>query len=205
MALKMTGKPSAFGKKLLHIICPGSKPLDGCHCAKMVFGFWDAQLSPPIRTKLAGMSFNKDTYQEMFKLADQAYLANGGSAAPQPPVIGAVSNPSDDLTQNPQVAAASRGRGGRGAGRGGRGGRGRGGNNQSSAPPQNNAASATNANSNQKPHQRGPKHADLPAKATWACAQHWKKGRGAPYCSDPLICQWVNVVAPRTPSTSTST
>ena len=64
MALKMSGKPSAFGKQLLHIICPGSKPLDGCHCDKMVFGFWDAQLSPAIRTKLAGMSFNKNTYQE---------------------------------------------------------------------------------------------------------------------------------------------
>ena len=203
MALKMTGKPSAFGKKLLHIICPGSKPLEGCHCAKMVFGFWDAQLSPPIRTKLAGMSFNKDTYQNMFKLADQAYLANGGSAAPQIPVVGAVTSsvPTDD--SNPQVAAVSRGRGGRGAGRGGRGGRGRGQGRGNSSAPSNQTQSASTSNSNQKPHQKGAKHPDLPSSAAWACAQHWKKGRGAPYCSDPLICQWVNVVAPRNPSSST--
>ena len=31
MALKMTGKPSAFGKQLIHIVCPGSKPFDNCH------------------------------------------------------------------------------------------------------------------------------------------------------------------------------
>ena len=175
----------------------------------MVFGFWDAQLSPPIRTKLAGMSFNKDTYQEMFKLADQAYLANGGSAASNPPVIGAVSVPAsnpDDSSQAPQVSAVSGGRGGRGAGRGGRGGRGRGGGNRGGAAstPSQNSSSNTSNNQGQKPHQRGPKHADLPAKASWACAQHWKKGRQAPYCSDPLICQWVNVVAPRPVSTSSA-
>ena len=41
MALRIgSGRPSAFGKKLIHAICPGAKPFDGCHCAKMVYGFW---------------------------------------------------------------------------------------------------------------------------------------------------------------------
>ena len=199
MALKMTGKPSAFGKQLLHIICPGSKPMEGCHCDKMIFGFWDAQLNSAIRTKLAGLEFNKDTYQEMFKLADQAFLANGGSARPQPSVVAAVTSSSPAPTasdDNPQVAAVSRGgRGGRGGrGRGGRGGRGRGG----SAPPQNSSQSSPSSSSSSKPHQKGPQHPDLPSSASWACAQHWKKGRNAPYCSDPLVCKWVSVVAPRT-------
>ena len=39
IALKITDKPSAFGKKLIHIICPGSKPFASCHCARMVYGF----------------------------------------------------------------------------------------------------------------------------------------------------------------------
>ena len=164
-------------------------------------------MSPPIKTALAGETFNKDTYTAIFKLADQVWLANGGAA--QPAVVAAVAQAPSASTsataEDPsQVSAIGRGRG-RGNSRGGRGGRGRGNqyrggynnnnsSNQSSSPNQSSASS----DSSNKPHQRGQKHADLPSNAAWACAQHWKKGRGAPYCSDPLVCQWVNVIAPRT-------
>ena len=86
----------------------------------MIYGFWEAQLGAPIKTKLAGMKFNKDTYKEMFKLADEAWLANGGGP-PTPAVVAAVAAPNADPTTSdpaPQVAAI------RGAGRGNRGGRG---------------------------------------------------------------------------------
>ena len=208
IALRLTGTPSALGKKLIHLICPGSKPFDGCHCAKIVYGFWDSQLTVPIRTALAGQPFNKDTYQALFKLADQVFIANGGKAV-QPAVVAAVTSsnaqstptPSDD---NPQVAAvgrgAPRGRGGRG-----RGGRGRGNSNSYNQNNQNQGQNSSNQTStNNKPHQKGPKHPDLPSSAGWACAQHWKKGRGAPYCSDPLICKWVSIVAPRPPPNASS-
>ena len=200
IALRMTGTPSAFGKKLLHILCPGSKPFANCHCAKIVYGFWDAQLTPEIKSNLAGMSFNKDTYQAMFKKADQVYQANGGATS-RPAVVAAVSQPSpstpvvqDDAVQ-PQVAAVTRG-GARG--RGNRGGRGRGRGNGRGSYNGNQNGSNQNQSSSNKPHQKGPKHADLPSNASWACAQHWRKGRQAPYCSDPLVCQWVSIVAPRT-------
>ena len=205
IALKMTAKPSAFGKQLIHIICPGSKPMDGCHCAKMIYGFWEAQLSPAIKTKIAGQPFNKDTYTDLFKQADEAYLANGGGQ-PQPPVIGAVkSTPqtsSSSTSDTPQVSATNRG--GRGGGRGGRGNRGnrgggRGGNSQNqNLQNQNQSSSNTNnqgQNKNQKPHQRGQKASpDVPDNA---CSQHWKAGRNATYCSDPLVCSWVHIIAPR--------
>ena len=209
IALKIgSGSPSAFGKKLIHYICPGAKPFNNCHCARIVFGFWQAQLSPPIKSSFAGQVFNKDTYQNIFKLADQVWLANGGSIQ-TPAVVAAIAPPShsppppsSDNGQGqtvPQVAAFTRGGGrgrgsrgnrgnNRGSGRGGRGG-------------QSSSSSSTNTNqnqsNNQKSHQKGDKHPDLPAKADWACAQHWRKGRGAPYCSGPLVCQWVNIVAPR--------
>ena len=214
LALKLTGRPSALGKKLTHIICPGVKPFDGCHCARMVYGFWESNLTPPIKTKIAGKRFNKDTYQELFKLADEAWLANGGVDRP-PAVVAAVPPPSQAAAVEPAVqgdapqVAAVAPRGGRG-GRGGRGQRGgnRGGrgsyNNSNNSNRQNSNSNQNNQNnsnsSDNKSHQKGPKHPDLPNKASWACAQHWKKGRGAPYCSDPLVCQWVNVVAPRTSS-----
>ena len=68
-------------------------------------------------------------------------------------------------------------------------------NRQNQTPPAN---TNNQQNSSAKPHQKGQKHPDLPANAPWACAQHWKKGKASPYCSDPLVCKWVNVVAPRT-------
>ena len=199
----MTGTPSAFGKQLLHILCPGSKPLVSCHCAKIVYGFWEAQLSAPIKTALSGQKFSATTYQDMFKHADDAWRANTPSSTPA--VVAAVegpSNPPTSPTEQQVAAVTQRGgrgyrggrggqRGGRGQNRGGRGGNSGGGNNNSST-----------TSSNNKSHQRGPKHSDLPAVASWACAQHWKKGRGAPYCSDPLVCEWVQIVAPRTTSTT---
>ena len=153
------------------------------------------------------MTFNKDTYQEMFKLADQAFLANGGVVT-TPAVVGAVTTAQPEEVG--QVAAVAARGGGRGRGGRGRGGRGRGGGSSSnqSNPSSNQAsqqtpASASSGNAN-KPHQRGTKHPDLPSNAGWACAQHWKKGRQAPYCSDPLVCQWVRQVVARTPTTSQS-
>ena len=210
VALKMTSTPSAFGKRLINVICPGSKPMDGCHCARMIYGFWEAQLGAPIKSRLAGKKFNKDTYVELFKLADEAWRANGGERA-TPAVVAAVEVPFTHQstlppTDTPQVSATTRGgRGGRGGrnNRGGRGNRGQGrGQTTWNNTNQNQQSSTTNTSTNNsnpptKAHQKGPKHPDLPSSAKWACAQHWKKGRGAPYCSDPLVCEWVNVVAPR--------
>ena len=220
MALKMTGTPSSFGKKLTHILCPGAKPFSTCHCARIVYGFWMAQLGPAIKSHLAGLKFNKDTYLDLFKKADEVFNANGGAASPA--VVAAVSTPSSSNSSSaaqaqspadeptPQVAAFQRGggRGGRGnrGNRGGRGGRGGSTYNQNNNSGQNNNqnqnrqnnTNSSGSNSNQKPHQRGQKHPDLPSNAGWACAHHWKKGRSAAYCSDPLTCQWVNVIAPRT-------
>ena len=210
MALRLTGRPSALGKKLVHIICPGIKPMEGCHCSRMIYGFWEAQLSAPIKIKIAGKKFNHATYKDLFKEADEAWLANGGAVSPA--VVAAVTeSPSNPPTTDPQVAAIAQ-RGGRGRGRGNRGGRGRGGggrgqnsnsNNSSSYNQNNNSRQDTsnntssNSNTSAKPHQKGQKHSDLPSSAPWACAQHWRKGRGAPYCSDPLVCQWKDIVAPR--------
>ena len=81
MALRLNGKPSALGKKLIHIWCPGAKPFDGCHCAKVVWGFYEAQMTPEIRSHLAGLKFNKDTYSEIFKKSDEVWLANGGTTS----------------------------------------------------------------------------------------------------------------------------
>ena len=67
MALRLgDGKPSALGKRLIHVICPGAQPMNGCHCDKMIYGFWLNQLGPAIKSRLADMKFSKTTYKEMF-------------------------------------------------------------------------------------------------------------------------------------------
>ena len=187
--------------------------MQNCHCSRMIYGFWEAQLSAPVKTKISGQKFNATTYTQIFKDADEAWIANGGQTN-LPAVVAAVtdkSSSSEGATSSsqaaPEVAAVSaRGNGrGRGQNRGGRGNRGGGrgsyNNNQNNNSNQN---QSNNQNNSSKPHQRGPKHPDLPSSAGWACAQHWKKGRGAPYCSDPLVCQWVRIVAPRQPQPSSS-
>ena len=184
--------------------------MDSCHCANMIFGFWEAQMTPAIRTKLAGQTFDKSTYKAIFKLADEVWEVNGGTSAavvaaakvvpaqPNPPPQG-----QDEVSA--QVSALQRGRG-----RGGRGGRGRGrGQGRGSYNQNQNYNQNYNNTSNrqpqqqqgQKPHQRGPKASpDVPSSA---CARHWKEGKNATYCSDPLVCEWVNFVKPRQPSSST--
>ena len=206
IALRLTGKPSALGKKLIHLICPGPVPFDGCHCAKIVFGMWDAQLTVPIRSKLAGRRFTKDTYKEMFKDADETWIANGGSELQTPTVVAATAEVSSASSSTPsnQVSAVQS-RGGRGGsqsfnrGRGGRGNRGfrggRGGYNQNQNQSQSNQSNSQQNNSDNKPHQKGPKASpDVPSNA---CSQHWKAGKAANYCSDPLVCDWARFIAPR--------
>ena len=217
MALRLgSGRPSALGKKLIHVLCPGSTPFEGCHCARIVFGFWEAQMTPEIRTKLAGRKFTKETYKEIFKIADETHIANGQSV---PAVVAATksvarssgsSSTSDAQSSSSevagQVAATGRGggrgsnRGGRGNFRGGRGGGNRGsynGNNSNNNQNRNQQQqqNQNQAQTGQKPHQRGPKASpDVPADA---CARHWKEGRQATYCSDPLVCSWSHIIVPR--------
>ena len=64
-SLTLTGRPSALGKRLIHILCPGPKPFDGCHCAKFVYGMWLEKMSPQIKTAIARMKFNQTTYKRL--------------------------------------------------------------------------------------------------------------------------------------------
>ena len=148
------------------------------------------------------MKFNKDTYTNIFELADEIWLANGGTP---PAVVAATSavtgaNPSEPSASTQVVSAAQRGNGGRGRpfrgrGRGRGGGSGRGGQNNTSNSNSSSNSNSQASSSGQKPHQRGPRHADGPPDS--ACSRHWSQGRSATYCSDPLVCEWSTIIKPR--------
>ena len=72
----LEGRPSALGKLLIHDICPGSKPMQGCHCAPMVWGFWHRCLPQSIRVALADKPFDATTYKDVFSHADKVWIAN---------------------------------------------------------------------------------------------------------------------------------
>ena len=191
---KLEGRPSALGKLLIHDICPAPKPLTGCHCAPMVWGFWHRQLPQSCKDKLAGKTFDSTTYKQLFIEADDVWASNGGVANAEPAVVAAVQQPQQPQALTPQVAAATfrgRGRGnrarGRGATRGNQGG-GRGG--RTTPTP------TTPTTSSDKPQWNpATRHADQPP--IGVCSEHWRSGSQAKWCYSPLDCPWVNRIVPR--------
>ena len=75
-ARRLTSRPSALGKTLIHDICPDAKPFSKCHCARVVWWFFINQMPQVVKTSLADKEFNKDTYKAVFELADKVYASN---------------------------------------------------------------------------------------------------------------------------------
>ena len=161
---------------------------------------WFSKLSASEKAAILNTKFSYNTYNDIFDLADKAWVNAGSGAAP--PVVAATkssksaSNPSEGTPEPDQVSAVSargtfRGRNNRGFRGGGRGrGTGRGGQQNNNSSNQNQTQSQ-----GQKPHQRGPRHPDGPPDSS--CSRHWSQGKGATYCSDPLVCGWANFITPR--------
>ena len=146
---------------------------------------------------IAHISFTKLTFNEVLQLADYIFETQNVST-PSGAVNALSSTASLDETQPglsypvAEVNAVSRGRGGRGGrGRGGRGGRnnrgGRGGGQQASSE----------SSSQSGPKHKGTKHPDLPPGDWNGCGVHFKYGKNAHFCSEPMTCPWKNVYAPK--------
>ena len=185
-ARRLTTRPSALGKVLIHDICPGIRPFRGCHCARVVYYFFINQMPQVIKTQLAGRKFNADTYKEIFQKADDVFLSNKLTATA--PVVAAVDdlNVTQPALSYPVEAVSTRGRGargGRGQGRGcgGRGGRG-----------------GTNSNTTQNTQTKPP---SSDAEPTNLCSMHKKWKKEAQHCRDPFVCEWAKFIKPR-PSTN---
>ena len=186
----LTSTPSALLSSLIDDICKCDEPLSTKCCQLTVWGLWSRQLSTPIRQRLAGSKFTKDTYETLAELADALHVTNQTSS--QVSAVKTTPAPSLDETQPAipySVNAANRGNGGRGRrpgrgqARGNRGGRGGGQNNQN----------GQNQNQGQN-NSKWPtaKHEDVPKKG-YFCFNHHTYGRGAFHCTDPLTCSWANI------------
>ena len=65
----LTGKPSKLGKAIMDDLTDGDITCN--NCATTVWGRFCESLPIVVRNHIAEMNFNKDTYKEIFRKADQ--------------------------------------------------------------------------------------------------------------------------------------
>ena len=192
----LTGLPSQLGQQLVNDICDkGVKLSCGC-CVKSVFTLWSLQLPLNVRSQVADMEFNANTYNNVFQSADRIFLStkttdiSAGVAAISDlsgAGSGGSSNPSSQQaevaavrTAKPQQGqAGNRNRNRRGGGSGG-GGQSRGGG-QSSSKGQGQG--------------RGPRHSSGPPSS--CCDNHYRWGADSWFCLAPLSCPWKDKIGTR--------
>ena len=194
MSRVLTDKPSTLAREIINDMC--EHELTGCCCHKWVFGVWHKALPSAVKQAVAHHEFNKDTMEQVLKLADNVYESTRPS---QQPVAAIESQALDegfhqnwssyagDVAGQADVAALRRG------GFRGRGGRGRGGapNNRGAAAAQGSRPFYTKEN----PRWTTPRHPDLPP--FHACKKHWQWGKSCHKCDEPQKCPWKKFVSPK--------
>ena len=101
MSRVLSGLPSQLARDIVNDMCVHD--LDGCCCSKWVFGLWRRQLPSGVKQRIAGMEFNKETFDEVTKLADDAYM----STKPSVSVAALTSNPPSTLPKTQPPAGFS--------------------------------------------------------------------------------------------------
>ena len=109
----MTGKPSQLARALIEDMC--EHEMDGCCCAKWIFGLWHRALPSAVKQAVAHHKFNKDTYKLVLQLADDVFEST--RPAPAVAVLDQGFHPTwpseaHQEAEDPEVAVLSRGRGG---------------------------------------------------------------------------------------------
>ena len=91
----MTDKPSQLGEALIDDLCDCAEKLSSNCCAKIIWGMYNEKIPIVIRTHIAQMKFDKDTYQQVFDASDQVWAANQGAEPPglARPTVASVSAP----------------------------------------------------------------------------------------------------------------
>ena len=164
----LVGKPSQLGKLLIDDLCKKDKKLDGCCCADIVWGMFREALPVVVRNHIAQKSFNKDTYKEIFKIADNVWDSN---QAPEPLPTRQVA------AASAEVAAVQKSQGGQSQKNKGQGGgkKNKGQKNKNNKDQKDSPAPAVNEENLCRIHAKWKKEANFCA-APWACKMKndWK-------------------------------
>ena len=175
----MTGKPSQLGKALVDDICVCDVKLSSVCCARVIWGMYREALPVVIRNHISDMTFNKDTYLQVFKKSDQVYDSNQPQLVKQATVAAVSTQPTTTQTLDSEVAAVRPPKKPKNQNRNNSGGAQQ---NQQSAPkPQAPAAN------------KGPRHATAKGDNEKLCRIHYKWGDNGSYCAAPWKCPMKSV------------
>ena len=175
----LTGKPSQLGKLLVDDICPGEVKLEGCHCARQVWGMFREALPIVIRNHIADMPFTADTYEAVFDKADQVFDSNQGSEPLTTKSVSVVASTSSEVSAVQRSQNQSRGNKNR-----------RGKNKDKNESGQGQASSAssssTSSSATSKPSTPKVNEDNL-------CRIHAKWKDNATFCAAPWACKMKNI------------
>ena len=175
----MTGKPSQLGKALVDDICVCDVKLSSVCCARVIWGMYREALPVVIRNHISDMTFNKDTYLQVFKKSDQVYDSNQPQLVKQATVAAVSTQPTTTQTLDSEIAAVRPPKKPKNQNRNNSGGAQQ---NQQSAPkPQAPAAN------------KGPRHATAKGDNEKLCRIHYKWGDNGSYCAAPWKCPMKSV------------
>ena len=179
----MTGKPSQLGKKLVDDICTCDTKLAAGCCARVVWGMYREAIPVVIRNHIAEMTFNKDTYLQVFKKSDQIFDSNQ-STLPIKGAATAVAAVSSQATtsSDPEVAAVRPPRKPK--------------NQNNNGGNKGNAGASNPSTSKPTPPSathKGPRHATAKGSDDKLCKMHYKWGENSTYCAAPWKCPMKNV------------
>ena len=168
----LTGKPSQLGKALISDLCKKGKKLDGCCCAPIVWGMFRDQLPIAVRNHIAEKPFNKDTYKEIFKTADQVFDSNSGSEPLPQQQVAAVAA-AVQKSQKGQNSQKNKNQ-----------------NNKNSQKPE---GQSSNKNQNQSAQGQTPSKKKKLLNQESLCRIHAKWKENATFCAAPWGCRMKNV------------
>ena len=176
----MTGKPSQLGKQLIEDLCKCDVKLSGNCCPIVIWGMFREALPVVIRNHIADMSFNKDTYKEIFARCDKIYDSNQDQPVRGASVASVTSTPTNS---GEAVVAAVNKPPRRNKGNQGSNGSGSSGSNKPSSPAPKPA----------KAENKGTRHATAKGDSDKLCKMHFKWGENSLYCAAPWKCPMKNI------------
>ena len=178
----MTGKPSQLGKALMDDLCKKSRKLDGCCCADIIWGMYREQLPITVRNHIAELSFNKDTYKQVFTTSDKVHASNQSTQPVRATTLAAVSHqPAQNSAAEVAAVTGARNKNQRNN-KGGGGG---------AQKPNNTANPQTQTQPKTQPEtkpNKGTRHATAKGADDKLCRIHFKWGINGSYCAAPWKC-----------------
>ena len=186
----MTGKPSQLGKKLVDDLCKCDVKLSAGCCAQVIWGMYREAIPVVIRNHIAEMTFDKDTYLQVFKKSDQIFDSNQSTQPVRGTTVASVSaQPTHtDLevaAMKPQRKPKNQNRNNSGGFKG------------NAAPAQNSSTNTSNTSNTSKPStptaHKGPRHATARGENDKLCKMHYKWGENSAYCAAPWKCPMKNI------------